>query len=190
MNILHFQGLSFRIVSFRSAVVSSESEVIRATVSTFHCLRLIEFTVDTEYTQPASRSRFSSLGAMYLTCTRANDIVSRLRASLSFWFSRDSAGQSDDRIGHVEVLLFIECHIINLFRIKTFCGKFERLGIVCRSGNYLLFLIFNLERKVIYTLYVIPFPMNMIFVLFYYVYGTIQYSRFCSFFFHCSTWKW
>lgn len=30
--------------------------------------------------------------------------------------------------GDVEVLLFIECHIIDLFRIKTFCGKFDSFG--------------------------------------------------------------
>lgn len=30
--------------------------------------------------------------------------------------------------GDVEVLLFIECHIIDLFRIKTLCGKFENFG--------------------------------------------------------------
>lgn len=45
-------------------------------------------------------------GYVYLTYTR-KDIVSRLRAFLSFWFSRDSAGQSNDRIGHVEVISVI-----------------------------------------------------------------------------------
>lgn len=53
--------------------------------------------------------------------------VARKKKQTKRWNLRlhDSAGQSCRRIGHVEVLLFIECHIINLFRIKTFCGKLE-----------------------------------------------------------------
>lgn len=123
INILHFQGLSFRIVSFEPFYLEGSKVQPSCYIKYFR----LNFTRESRGTLLVSSNRFEACQDTPLGQTLFLD-----RAFLSF---SDSAGQSDHRIGHVEVLLFIECHIINLFRIKTFCGKSERLGIVCRSGN-------------------------------------------------------
>lgn len=137
--IVHFQGcLSELCLSVMTPAFSRRSEAIRVGV---------HFKID----RTKRENAVLGVGARLSGLVEARShIVSRIFALFfSFW---DSAGQSDGRIGHVEVLLFIECHIINLFRIKTFCGKLERLGIVCRSGKSFILRMYVPAKKYIVCL--------------------------------------